>query len=136
MCERARSRLLQEQHRFMLAETIPLIHGIARGLTHAHERQILHCDVKPENVLVQDGHCFVMDFGIARKLRSEAREWRDVRKELDFSAGTPAYVSPEQASGTSDVDQRSDVYSLACVVYEMLSGQAPFGGRTTQEVVT
>ena len=128
--------VLQRRGRIGLAETLELVHGMARGLSHAHAQQVLHCDVKPENVLVQDGHCFVMDFGIARKLRSEAGEWRGIRKELDFSAGTPAYVSPEQASGTSDVDQRSDVYSLACVVYEMLSGQAPFGGRTTQEVVT
>jgi predicted permease len=128
--------LIKQQRRFTLGDALPLIHGIARGLSHAHERQILHCDVKPENVLVQDGHCFVMDFGIARKLRSEALEWAGVRKELDFSAGTPAYVSPEQARGDRDVDQRSDVYSLACVVYEMLSGRTPFGGTTTQEIVT
>jgi len=128
--------LIKQQRRFTLGGALPLVHGIARGLSHAHERQILHCDVKPENILVQDGHCFVMDFGIARKLRSEALEWAGVRKELDFSAGTPAYVSPEQARGDRDVDQRSDVYSLACVVYEMLSGHTPFGGTTTQEIVT
>jgi putative ABC transport system permease protein len=128
--------LIKQQRRFTLGDALPLVHGIARGLSHAHERQILHCDVKPENVLVQDGHCFVMDFGIARKLRSESLEWAGVRKELDFSAGTPAYVSPEQARGDRDVDQRSDVYSLGCVVYEMLSGRTPFGGTTTQEVVT
>ena len=128
--------LLQRRGRVGVAESVELLSGIARGLSHAHEQQVLHSDVKPENVLVQDGHCFVMDFGIARKLRSEAREWRDVRKELDFSAGTPAYVCPEQASGDRDVDQRSDVYSLACVAFEMLSGQIPFGGRSTQEIVS
>src|SRR4029079_3174704 len=128
--------VLTRQRRFTLAEALPLIHGIARGLSHAHERQILHCDVKPENVLVQDGHCFVMDFGIARKLRSEALEWAGVRTELDLSAGTPAYVSPEQARGDRDVDQRSDVYSLACVSFEMLSGRTPFGGTTTEEIVS
>ena len=128
--------LIERQRRFTLGDALPLIHGIARGLSHAHERQILHCDVKPENVLVQDGHCFVMDFGIARKLRSEALEWAGVRTELDLSAGTPAYVSPEQARGDRDVDQRSDVYSLACVAFEMLSGRTPFGGTTTEEIVS
>ncbi|HUQ82907.1 MAG TPA: protein kinase, partial [Gemmatimonadaceae bacterium] len=128
--------LLARRARLSVDETLDLVHGIARGLAHAHEHQVLHCDVKPENVLVQDGHAFVMDFGIARKLHGEAREWRGIRKELDFSAGTPAYVSPEQASGTHDVDPRSDIYSLACVVYEMLSGRAPFTGRNTQEIVT
>ena len=128
--------LLDRDGRLTLERALPLIDGIARGLSYAHERQILHCDVKPENVLVQDGHSFVMDFGIARKLRSEAMEWAGVRAELDFSAGTPAYVSPEQARGDRTVDQRSDVYSLACVVFEMLSGRTPFGGRTTQEIVS
>lgn len=128
--------LLGRSGRLDTRDALPLLSGIANGLSHAHERQILHCDVKPENILVQDEHCFVMDFGIARKLRSEAREWALVRTELDFSAGTPAYVSPEQASGECDVDQRSDVYSLACVAFEMLSGRPPFGGRDTQEIVS
>jgi putative ABC transport system permease protein len=127
--------LLNRAGRLEPRDALPLIAGIANGLSYAHERQVLHCDVKPENVLVQDGHCLITDFGIARKLRSEFREWA-VRTEIDFSAGTPAYVSPEQASGERAVDQRSDVYSLACVAFEMLSGRAPFGGRDTQEIVS
>jgi putative ABC transport system permease protein len=128
--------LLDRTRHLETRDALPLIAGIANGLSYAHERQVLHCDVKPENILVQDRHCLIMDFGIARKLRSEFREWAAVRTELDFSAGTPAYVSPEQASGERDVDQRSDVYSLACVAFEMLSGRAPFGGRDTQEIVS
>ncbi|MGH7561392.1 MAG: ADOP family duplicated permease [Gemmatimonadales bacterium] len=108
--------------------------GIAAALEHAHGERILHCDVKPENILVDGEHAYVMDFGIARKLHTEVLPWT-LRKELDFTAGTPAYVSPEQASGERELDARSDVYSLACVVYEMLTGRPPFEGTTTEAVV-
>lgn len=128
--------LLRARGRLTLDETVSLVEGIAAGLDHAHEHRVVHCDVKPENILVQNGHPYVMDFGIARKLHSEANEWISVRKELDLSAGTPAYVSPEQASGDAELDARSDVYSLGCVVYEMLAGRAPFSGSTTQEIVS
>jgi predicted permease len=116
-------------------EAADLVRGIAAALDHAHEHRVLHCDVKPENILLDGAHPYVMDFGIARKLRSEAPSWT-LRRELDLSAGTPAYVSPEQASGDRDVDARSDVYSLGCVVYEMLSGRKPFEGTTTEAVVS
>lgn len=127
---------LRSRGRLPLGEVVSLLHGIAAGLHHAHEHQVLHCDVKPENILVQDGHPWVMDFGIARRLHDEAGEWLGVRRELDFSAGTPAYVSPEQARSDLDLDPRSDVFSLACVAYEMLAGRTPFAGDTTQQVVT
>jgi putative ABC transport system permease protein len=129
-------QLLRNRTRLSLSETVPLLRAVARGLAHAHERQVLHCDVKPENILIQDGHPYVMDFGIARRIHSESNEWRGVRRGLDYSAGTPAYVSPEQAAGDRDLDHRSDVYSLACVVFEMLAGRAPFTGSTTREVVS
>lgn len=119
-----------------LAEVQSLLRGVASGLAHAHEHSVLHCDVKPENILVQGHHAWVMDFGIARKLHSEAAEWPWTRNELDFSAGTPAYVSPEQAAGDPNLDARSDIYSLACVAYEMLAGRTPFRGETTQQVVS
>ena len=127
---------LQSRARLPLTEAISLVDGVAAGLAHAHEHQILHCDIKPQNILVQDGHPWVMDFGIARKLHSEAFEWTSLRKGLDFSAGTPAYVSPEQASGDPDLDQRSDVYSLACVAWEMIAGHQPFRGETTEQIVS
>ncbi|HEX9895761.1 MAG TPA: protein kinase, partial [Gemmatimonadales bacterium] len=122
--------------RLALADALPFIAGISAALDHAHGERILHCDVKPENVLLHGRHAWVVDFGIARKLHTEAEEWRPLRKELDFSAGTPAYVSPEQASGEQELDARSDVYSLGCVVYEILAGRPPFEGGTTREVVT
>jgi len=128
--------LLRSRTRLPLNEALGLLDGIAAGLGHAHEQRVLHCDIKPENILVQGSHPYVMDFGIARKLHSEAFEWASLRKELDFSAGTPAYVSPEQASGESNLDARSDVYSLACVAYEMIAGRKPFRGETTQQIVS
>jgi serine/threonine protein kinase len=126
---------LERHVRLPLDEAIPLLEGVARGLNYAHERQVLHCDVKPENILVDDGHAYLMDFGIARRLHAEADEWAELRRSIGYTAGTPAYVSPEQAAGDA-VDQRSDIYSLACVAYEMLSGRTPFEGTTTQEVVS
>ena len=124
---------LKRDVRLGLASVLRLTRGMADALHHAHGERILHCDVKPENVLLNGEHAWVMDFGIARKLHSEIGEWR--RPELDISAGTPAYVSPEQASGDPDLDARSDVYSLGCMVYEMLAGRTPFGGTNTQEIV-
>ena len=129
-------KMLRSRTRLPLGEALGLLDGIAAGLGHAHEHRVLHCDIKPENILVQGAHPFVMDFGIARKLHSEASEWASLRSDLDFSAGTPAYVSPEQASGEPNLDARSDVYSLACVAYEMLTGRKPFGGETTQQIVS
>jgi putative ABC transport system permease protein len=120
--------------RLPVDEALVLTRGIASALQHAHEARVLHCDVKPENILLDGSHAYVMDFGIARKLHTEFLPWAQ-RKELDLSAGTPAYVSPEQASGEKDLDTRTDVYSLACVVYEMLTGRPPFEGTTTQAVV-
>ncbi len=129
-----RARLL-EAVRLPADEAVALTTGIASALQYAHEQRILHCDVKPENILLDGTHPYVMDFGVARKLHTEVLPWT-LRRELDLSAGTPAYVSPEQASGEKELDTRSDVYSLACVVYEMLSGRPPFEGPTTQAIVS
>src|SRR4029079_17193060 len=126
---------LQAAVRLPVDEAVALTRGIAAALQHAHEARVLHCDVKPENILLDGAHAYVMDFGIARKLHTEFLPWVS-RKELDLSAGTPAYVSPEQASGAQELDTRTDVYSLACVVYEMLTGRTPFGGTNTQTIVS
>ena len=128
--------MLDRRRRLPLPDVLVIVDGIAAALDSAHAQQILHCDIKPENVLIQGLHPLVMDFGIARTLHSEADEWIGQRVGLDYSAGTPAYVSPEQAAGDRALDQRSDVYSLACVAYEMMAGRPPFEGGTTQEVVS
>lgn len=125
---------LTRRGRLDLNQTIAIAGGVARALHHAHEHHVLHCDVKPENVLLDDDHVYVADFGISRAIHAEVFEWGR-RDGLDSSAGTPAYVSPEQASGERNLDARSDVYSLGCMVFEMLGGRAPFTGRTTMETV-
>jgi putative ABC transport system permease protein len=126
---------LKASIRLPASEALAIATGVAAALQSAHEQRVLHCDVKPENILLDGNHPYVMDFGVARKLHTEVLPWT-LSKELDLSAGTPAYVSPEQASGEKDLDTRSDIYSLACVVYEMLSGRTPFEGTTTQQVVS
>ncbi len=128
-----RDRLTKEE-RLSVDDVLALTRGIGAALGHAHGQRILHCDIKPANVLLAGNHPYVADFGIARAIHSEALEWGRAAT-LDSSAGTPAYVSPEQATGEPELDARSDVYSLACMVYEMLSGRPPFEGTTTLATV-
>ena len=126
--------LLKAEGRLPVWRVLSVMGGVAAALDHAHRNGILHCDVKPANVLLSDDHAYLADFGIARVIQSEvwSGEWR---AEYDSGAGTPAYVSPEQAKGDPDIDARSDVYSLACMVFEMLTGSPPFEGPTTLATV-
>jgi predicted permease len=128
--------LLQKKQRLSVEEVVEIAKGIAAALRHAHDHRVVHCDLKPENILLgPEGHAYLADFGIARAVHAEVRAWRRAG-EIDSSAGTPAYVSPEQASGEPNLDARTDVYSFGCVVYEMLAGKPPFQGTTTMETVT
>jgi eukaryotic-like serine/threonine-protein kinase len=107
-----------------LAEALALAREVASALAYAHSRGLLHRDVKPENILLSEGHAMLSDFGIARAIE---QSMDSASTASGVVLGTPAYMSPEQAFGDREVDQRSDQYSLACVVYEMLSGVAPHG---------
>jgi eukaryotic-like serine/threonine-protein kinase len=106
----------------------------ARGLEYAHQHGVVHRDVKPENILLtRDGSTLVADFGIARALTGGPEESR--LTETGLAVGTPAYMSPEQAAGDRGLDARTDIYSLAAVLFEMLAGQPPYTGATTQALM-
>lgn len=106
-----------------------LLAGVAEGLAHAHERGVVHRDVKPSNILVRGDQAFLTDFGIARRLQDPS-----LTRTGEF-AGTPDYVSPEQARGDLDIDGRSDVFSLGATFYELLTGRRPFADTNTQKVL-
>lgn len=128
--ETLRERLAREGQ-FPLESVAAITSQVAAALDHAHTRGVVHRDVKPENLLLADDQVYLADFGIAAALESA-----DARlTETGLTLGTPAYMSPEQASGDRHLDGRSDQYGLACVVYEMLAGEPPFTGATAQAII-
>ena len=130
--ETLRDRLLREGQ-IPVEESLQIVRGIASALDYAHRQNIVHRDIKPENVMLQDGEARVMDFGIAKALSVASTE---TLTQTGMMVGTPAYVSPEQAAGENQIDGRSDQYSLACVLYEMISGRKPFLGPTAQAILS
>src|SRR5207253_638852 len=106
---------------------------LGAGLDYAHREGFIHRDVKPENVLLADGHAVIADFGIARAI-CQSCDGQNVT-EVGLTIGTPEYMSPEQAAGDRDLDGRSDLYSLACVIYETLAGEPPFAGASARAVM-
>ena len=130
--ETLRDRLLREGQ-IPVEESLQIVRGIASALDYAHRQNIVHRDIKPENVMLQDGEALVMDFGIAKALSVASTE---TLTQTGMMVGTPAYVSPEQAAGENQIDGRSDQYSLACVLYEMISGRKPFLGPTAQAILS
>ncbi len=116
-----------------LEEALYLARGIAGALDYAHRQRVIHRDIKPENVMLHEGEAMVMDFGIAKAVSVASG---DTLTQMGMMVGTPAYVSPEQAAGESEVDGRSDQYSLSCMLYEILSGRKAFEGSTAQAVLS
>src|SRR5918996_6513031 len=115
------------------AEALRLVRETGEALHYAHGEGLIHRDVKPENVLLSQGHTLVADFGIARAAGVAAG---DRLTRTGLSMGTPHYMSPEQAGGEPEVDARADQYSLACVLYELLAGQPPFTGLSAAAVLS
>ena len=124
--ETLRYRLgLAPDHRLPLGDALRITREVADALDYAHGHNILHRDIKPENILFLDQHALVADFGIARAIQLAGE---DVLTDTGVALGTPAYMSPEQLAADRQLDARSDVYALACIFYEMLTGMPPFMG--------
>ncbi len=129
--ESLRARLEREKQ-LPIADALRVAREVADALSYAHSRGVVHRDIKPENILLQAGHAVVADFGIARAVSAAGEERLT---GTGMSLGTPAYMSPEQAAGEREIDGRSDLYCLGCVLYEMLAGQPPFTGPTVESVI-
>jgi serine/threonine protein kinase len=126
-----RDRLNREKQ-LPVEDALEVTKEIADALAHAHMLGFVHRDIKPENILFEAGHAVVSDFGIARVV-AEASDER--LTETGLAVGTPAYMSPEQGAGEQNVDGRNDIYSLACVLYEMLGGDPPYSASTPQAIL-
>ena len=128
--ETLRQRLDREKQ-LPLDDAVEICGDVADALSYAHSKGVLHRDIKPENILLSGGHARVMDFGIARAVTAAGAA---TLTETGIVLGTPAYLSPEQVAGDRELDGRSDLYGLGCVVHEMLAGQPPFSAPTMESL--
>ncbi len=124
--------LVEREKQLSIDEAIRITREVAGALGHAHAYGLIHRDIKPENVMMSGGHAIVADFGIAKAV-SEAGGSQVT--STGTAIGTPAYMSPEQAAGDPDLDGRTDIYALGCMLYEMLVGQVPFTGPNAQAIM-
>ncbi len=123
---------LRREKQLAIDEALEITEAMASALEYAHQHGVIHRDIKPENILLHEGEAMVADFGIALALKAAAG---DRLTETGLSLGTPEYMSPEQGTGEQQLDTRSDIYSLAAVLYEMLAGEPPHSGATSQSVI-
>ena len=123
---------LEREKQLPIEEALAITRHVAAALGHAHAQHVIHRDVKPENILLYEGEAMVADFGIALAVSAAAGERLT---QTGLAVGTPAYMSPEQAVSERALDARSDVYSLGCVLYEMLAGEPPYTGATAQVLI-
>jgi eukaryotic-like serine/threonine-protein kinase len=126
---------LDREGRLSPETTVRILKDILDALIHAHRHGIVHRDLKPENIMLADRHALVMDFGVAKALAASRDHATETLTAMGFVVGTPAYMSPEQAAGGSEIDARADVYAVGVLGYEMLSGKPPFTGATPQAIL-
>ena len=133
--ESLRKRLAQGM--IPISEVVAILRDVTRALAYAHARNIVHRDIKPDNVLLSGGTAVVTDFGIAKALSASRGPGPGGATLTQFGTaiGTPAYMAPEQVAGDPNVDHRADIYSLGCVAYEMLTGHSPFAGKSPQQML-
>ena len=131
-CVKDQGRLYQRETQLPVDEALEIAEAVAGALDYAHRQGVVHRDIKPANILLHEGQPLVADFGIALAVTVAGG---DRLTETGLSLGTPSYMSPEQVTGERELDGRSDLYSLSCVLYEMLAGEPPFTAPTGQAVV-
>jgi tetratricopeptide (TPR) repeat protein len=120
-----------------IGEAVSILRDVARALAYAHERGIVHRDIKPDNVLLSRGTAVVTDFGIAKALAASQRHpGGETLTVTGVAIGTPAYMAPEQAAGDPNIDHRADIYAFGCMAHEILTGRPPFGGRAPHKMLT
>src|SRR5437773_1331205 len=124
--ETLRDRLNRERQ-LSIDAACAIAREVAEALAYAHNENVVHRDIKPGNILLSDGHAIVADFGVARAIGLANRE--DLTRTGELALGTPVYMAPEQLLGEATPGNRSDIYSLGCVFYEMVTGTPPFSGR-------
>src|SRR2546426_10154696 len=129
--ESLRDRLSRERQ-LPLGDALQIAGEVADALSYAHSHDVVHRDIKPENILFEAGHAVVTDFGIARAITAAAA---GTLTETGIAIGTPGYMSPEQATENERLDGRSDIYSLGCMLYEMLAGEPPYTGANARSVI-
>ena len=122
---------LDREKQLSLDDALQITREVADALSYAHSHDVVHRDIKPENILLVSGHAVVADFGIARAITAAGGE---KLTDTGIAVGTPAYMSPEQSVGEQALDGRTDIYSLGCVLYEMLAGEPPHTGPSAQAI--